>query len=60
MNNQKKQTGGPADEKSLRDEFAGLALQALISHPEYQGEMCENAVKEAWLFADAMLRERVK
>jgi len=60
MNNQKKQTGGPAEEMTLRDYFAAKTLQALVSHPHYVGEMCHNAVKESYLMADAMLLERVK
>lgn len=56
----KKPTGGPVEEMTLRDYFAAKTLAALVGHPEYKGEMCHNAVKESYLMADAMLRERVK
>lgn len=41
----------------LRDHFAGLALQALITSPKLNGHM-GNYVKDAYLIADAMLKER--
>lgn len=68
----KKPTGGQAfpmpsgpnnfniEGMTLRDYFAAKTLQGLVSHPNYDGEMCHNAVKESYLMADAMLRERVK
>jgi hypothetical protein len=49
-----------ATEMTLRDYYAGVALQALVGHPQYSGEMCKEAVKEAWLMADAMIEEKRK
>lgn len=41
----------------LRDHFAGLALQALIGSPKFNGAM-GNYVTDAYTVADAMLKER--
>lgn len=43
----------------LRDHFAGLALQALIQSPKFNGQM-GNYVSDAYIVADAMLKEREK
>jgi hypothetical protein len=50
-------TGGFARDKTLRDEFAGLAMQGII----YEG--AESSVEVAtWAYgmAEAMLKERAK
>ena len=56
--------------RSLRDWFAGMALQGLLSHPHFM-ETIERVAKAtdtertrilasgAWAYADAMLAERV-
>lgn len=62
-----KETGGPAypckaytglmqEGLSIRDHFAGLAMQALIP----RGHTYEATTGMAYLFADAMLREKNK
>lgn len=59
--------GGPASEKSLRDEFAGLAMQQWASARDFQvwamslkNEQHELLAKGAYRIADAMLAERAK
>jgi len=50
-------TGGYAKDMTLRDHFAGLAMQALLSNPDYSSP--DNVLAEsAHLIADAMLEER--
>jgi len=52
-------TGGYARDKTLRDEFAGLALQGFMSNFE-AGDDIESLPALIWLMADAMLKERNK
>lgn len=49
-------TGGYAKDKTLRDEFAGLALQEII----HEGFDLEETADRAYQIADAMLKERNK
>ena len=55
-------TGGYAKDMTLRDHFAGLAMQALIATNEStpQGSWPIYAEHTAYLVADAMLKERSK
>ena len=41
----------------LRDYFAGVAMQALITSPKFNGKM-GNYVTDAYVIADAMIKER--
>ena len=50
-------TGGFARDKTLRDYYAGLAMQADIK--EYGGSYFD-LVQQAYQVADAMLKERAK
>lgn len=53
-------TGGFARDKTLRDEFAGVALQGLLT-AELVGEYSNEHVADiAYLIADAMIKERAK
>jgi hypothetical protein len=56
-------TGGYARDMTLRDHFAGLALQALITAsvtaPGKVGP-ADNISEYAYKMADAMLKERIK
>jgi hypothetical protein len=50
-------TGGYAKDMTLRDHFAGLAMQALVSLPDV--DMSHDACANwAYRQADAMLKER--
>jgi len=51
-------TGGFARDKTLRDEFAGLAMQALVGRKDFEFE--DSAWENAYDMADAMLKERAK
>ena len=42
----------------LRDYFAAKAMAALIAHPNGRAGQWDDAAKEAYLAADAMLRAR--
>lgn len=42
-------------ETELRDRFAGLAMQALLTNRSYAEDY---VAKSAWAYADAMLRHR--
>jgi hypothetical protein len=55
-------TGGDALDMTLRDHFAGLAMQALIATNEStpQGSWPIYVERTAYLVADAMLKERNK
>jgi hypothetical protein len=60
-----KDDGGPAAEKSLRDHFAGMALQGFLADPEDCGlaapeKLYGPLVHAAYALADAMLAERAK
>ena len=50
-------TGGFARDKTLRDHYAGLAMQAILSNPEYIGEDAALA-DQSYNVADAMLKAR--
>ena len=54
-------TGGYARDMTLRDHFAGLALQGILAQPvsdSYSGWDCIPV--DAYKVADAMLKERTK
>ena len=51
-------TGGYAKDMTLRDHFAGLAMQGLLVY--YQGSSWTLRAQEAYAMADAMLKERNK
>jgi hypothetical protein len=58
-------TGGFARDKTLRDEFAGLAMQGAISHGLFNAAKADQDYAEyvsmlAYVYADAMLKERTK
>ena len=50
------------ERKKLRDQFAMAALQGILanSHPEYGLASMDYAAKDAYKFADAMIKEREK
>ena len=51
-------TGGFARDMTMRDHFAGLAMQGLIAADvDYSNELLVNY---AYILADAMLKERAK
>jgi len=51
-------TGGYAKDMTLRDHFAGMAMQGLIAADvDYSNELLVNY---AYILADAMLKERAK
>jgi hypothetical protein len=44
---------------TLRDYFAAKAMQAIVSHePTFAKEFIEMAAKDAYSYADAMLKDR--
>jgi hypothetical protein len=52
------QTGGYAKDMTLRDHFAGLAMQGLIAADvDYSNDLL---VISAYILADEMLKERAK
>jgi len=51
-----KKTGGDALDMTLRDHFAGLAMQALIDNDNLFSEI----PLQAYALADAMIKERSK
>jgi len=53
-------TGGFARDKTLRDEFAGLAMQSLIVVYKDDKTIVAEYSERAYLIADAMLKERAK
>ena len=56
-------TGGFARDMTLRDEFAGLAMQGLLSYAATSGKYAppdDEIAREAYKMADAMLKERAK
>jgi hypothetical protein len=53
-------TGGFARDKTLRDEFAGLAMQSLIVVYTDDKHIVGEYTERAYLIADAMLKERAK
>ena len=50
--------GGYANGMTLRDHFAGLAMQALIQHLTGNDNEIVDTAEDAYSFADAMLRAR--
>lgn len=52
-------TGGPASEKTLRDEFAGQALAGLVSDSK-RGGTFEAFAQDAYTYASAMLAEKAR
>jgi len=59
-------TGGFARDKTLRDEFAELAMQGLLMDEainkgsDNAAEWVVQMAKASYIFADALLKERVK
>ena len=53
-------TGGFARDKTLRDEFAGQAMQSLIVVYRDDKHLVAEYAERAYLIADAMLKERAK
>ena len=53
-------TGGYAKDKTLRDEFAGQAMQSLIVVYRDDKHLVAEYTERAYLIADAMLKERAK
>ena len=58
-------TGGFARDKTLRDEFAGMAMQGAIAHGLFNAAKADKDYAEyvsmlAYVYADAMLKERTK
>jgi hypothetical protein len=51
-------TGGFARDKTLRDEFAGLAITGLSLHDVPSEEAMRVVVNDAYRVADAMLKAR--
>ena len=59
MNNQKKQTGGPVEEMTLRDYFAAKALGGMFAADTPESIISDvQKVEFAYRIADAMLEER--
>lgn len=53
-------TGGYARDMTMRDHYAGVAMQGLLT-AELVGEYSNEHVADiAYLIADAMLKERIK
>jgi hypothetical protein len=53
-------TGGFARDMTLRDHFAGLAMQSLIVVYTDDKHIVGEYTERAYLIADAMLKERAK
>jgi len=58
-------TGGYARDMTLRDHFAGLAMQGAIAHGLFNAAKADKDYAEyvsmlAYVYADAMLKERDK
>jgi len=45
------------EERTLRDWFAGMALNGIVANPDSNGSF-EDFAKESYTYADAMLKER--
>jgi hypothetical protein len=53
--------GGLAKDMTMRDHFAGLAMQSLVAYPDDQQNMTYAEMAEwAYAMADAMLKAREK
>jgi hypothetical protein len=56
-------TGGYARDMTLRDEFAGLALQGFLAYAATTGKYAppdDELARESYKMADTMLKERAK
>ena len=56
-------TGGFARDMTLRDYFAGLAMQGLLSYAATSGKYAppdDELAREAYKMAEAMIKERAK
>ena len=56
-------TGGFARDMTLRDHFAGLAMQGFLAYAATSGKYAppdDELAREAYKMADAMLKERAK
>ena len=53
-------TGGFARDMTMRDHFAGLAMQGLLTAEEVGEYSNEHVAEIAYVIADAMLKERNK
>jgi len=53
-----RKTGGYARDKTLRDEFAGIAMQGLIARTDWDMDEPDFYSNWAYEMADAMLKER--
>ena len=51
-------TGGYAKDMTLRDHYAGLAMQAIVGREDFEFE--DSAWENAYDMADAMLKAREK
>lgn len=50
--------GGCVSQMTLRDHFAGLAMQALLTHPQIAEDADSYPAQRAYKMADAMLAQR--
>jgi hypothetical protein len=52
----------PMSEITLRDHFAGLAMQGMLANPKLEKQILERGKswieESAWIVADAMIKER--
>jgi hypothetical protein len=55
-----KKTGGFAKDMTMRDHYAGLAMQSLISGKDYINEPPKMIALDAYTLADAMLAAKGK
>ena len=56
-------TGGFARDKTLRDEFAGMAMQGFLAYAATAGKYAppdDELARESYKMADAILKERNK
>ena len=56
-------TGGYAKDMTMRDHFAGLAMQGFLSYAATSGKYAppdDELARESYKMADAMLKERNK
>ena len=56
-------TGGYAKDLTLRDHFAGLALQGFLAYAATTGKYAppdDELARESYKMADVMLKERIK
>lgn len=47
-------------ESLMRDFFAGLAMMGILANPSIDDLTADQVASDAFLYADAMLRERTK